>query len=285
MAKKAKDDNVKPESTFDGLAAAIREDKSATVRDAAAKAFGDIARVRTDMRAAVPALTAAMTDESMEVRANAAQCLGRIGRDASSAVDNLMAALLDKKGDRFSRGYSAIALVRVDPSDDRIPPALGEVVGDVQVPKGVREDAARALALLMNRAAPAVPTLAKVLSDKDPDVRQGAAAALAAVGPAASAALPAMRSALETEKEKGIRAQIIFALGTVGKDDPKVVESLRNALKDDNAEIILATIRALAAIGPAAKETLPALKTFTTDGRTEIREAAKDAIEKIQENP
>jgi HEAT repeat protein len=280
-ARQAKDDNVKPDKAFDGLTTALREDKVELVRAAAAKALGEMARHYTDMRPAVPALSAAVKDSSMEVRASAAEALGRIGRDSMAAVGNLMEALRDTKGDRYSRGFAAIALVRIDPTDDRIARALGEVLGEADAKKGVREDAARALALMGKDASPAVDPLAKLLSDKDIELRLQAATALAAVGPDARTALKALQEALK-DSDKGVRAQVIFAIGNIGLDAADAVPNLVETLKDANAEVRLAAVRALAAIGGPAKPAVPALKALLQDPTVEIRNAAKDAIQKIQ---
>jgi HEAT repeat protein len=47
----------------------------------------------------------------------------------------------------------------------------------------------------------------------------------------------------------------------------------------------LATVRALAAIGPQAKPAVAALKNLAQDPKVEIREAVKDALEKINKEP
>src|SRR5262249_21140757 len=143
-AKMAKDENVKPEATLAALAEALKEDKSEDVREAAAEAFGELAKVRVDkdkekLQPAVPALAAAMKDASMALRAQAAEALGRIGEPAKPAIPNLIDALLDTKADRFSRGFAATAMVQIDRTDEHIPLALATAVADKEADKGVRE--------------------------------------------------------------------------------------------------------------------------------------------------
>src|SRR5262249_54232640 len=98
-ATKAKQDEVDPRPAIEALAEVLKTDKVASVREAAATALGEVARVRTDLRAAVPALTDALKDEDPAVRTAAAATLGRLGNDATPAVAALIDVVQDRKGD------------------------------------------------------------------------------------------------------------------------------------------------------------------------------------------
>jgi HEAT repeat protein len=84
--------------------------------------------------------------------------------------------------------------------------ALGRI-GEAAVPSliqalshpdpDVREQAARALALIGPKSAPAVPDLIRLLDDVSDQVRRQAARALGQIGPAAKAANPALIKQLE----------------------------------------------------------------------------------------
>ena len=64
----------------------------------------------------------------------------------------------------------------------------------------VREQAARALALIGPKSVAAVPELVKLLDDESEPVRRQAARALGQVGPAAKAAIPALIKQLERKE-------------------------------------------------------------------------------------
>src|SRR5262249_54505108 len=186
---------VDPRTAIEALAEALKTDKSADVREAAATALGEVARVRTDLRAAVPGLTAAVKDDEPAVRAAAAQTLGRLGNDATPAGPARVGLLQDRQGDRFARSRAALGPGKVGGADTRVLAALAEVLGDAEAPKGVREDAARGLGQLRERAAPATAALARLLQDRDVELRRAAAGALGQIGPGAKDALPLLKAA------------------------------------------------------------------------------------------
>src|SRR6266436_293168 len=76
--------------------------------------------------AAVKALAEALQDKDAEVRKNAAQSLGRIGKEAKFAVKALTEALKDT--DLDVRGASALALGRIGKEAVSAAPALAEVL-------------------------------------------------------------------------------------------------------------------------------------------------------------
>jgi HEAT repeat protein len=92
----------------------------------------------------VPALAAALKDEDAGVRANAAQCLGRLGRAAGPAAGALMGLLQDADAN-------------------------------------VRLSAARALGTLGEPARATVTALRALRRDRQEDVRRAAAQAVAAL--------------------------------------------------------------------------------------------------------
>jgi HEAT repeat protein len=281
-ARAAKDADLDPKPAITALAATLKADKAASVREASAAALEKVRQVRPDVRDAVPALTDAVKDPSEEVRAAAVKTLTQLGLDAAPAVPNLLDLVKDKKAGRFSRGNAALALVRIAPTDDKVVPALVEVLGDKEAPKGVLIDAAKAVGLLKREGADAVEALGALLSDKDADVRRTAATTLGLVGPGARRALPALEKAIK-DPDKEVRSQSIHTLGKLGKDAAEAVPLLTDAVVDDKStEVRLAAIQALGEMGDTAKSALPALMNAVMDPKKDVREAAEEAIKKIQ---
>lgn len=99
---------------------------------------------------------------------------------------------------------------------------LGTVVGqDRPVPPLVADDDA------------VIPALIEVLRDNDPDTRQYAALALAAMGPRA---VNSLIGALK-DKSRDRRAAAAYALGQIGPPAQAAVPALVQTLKDDSPTV------------------------------------------------
>jgi hypothetical protein len=120
----------------------------------------------------------------------------------------------------------------------------------------VRDAAIDALGRIQPDPAPAVPVLAKLLTDQDFRTRCRVIEALSQIGPGAAEAVPALVEAFPKE-ELGAKQEILAALGHI-KGKPEVaIPLLTNALKEP--QLLPQAAEALAAYGPAAVDSLPAL--------------------------
>jgi HEAT repeat protein len=264
------------------LSAALK-DPSAGVREAAAKALGEIGDP-----GAVEGLSAALTDSSAGVRQSAAKALERIGWTSQSgqtgeayrlvqqrdwagcvrlgapAVDPLLAAL--KRRDRRVRASAAEALGKI--ASPRAAKALVATLGDSD--QNVRRAATEALVRIM---APAAKPLAEALLDGNetrrrlareildrtgwsPDRTAAGASYWVAkrqwarcVGIGARAVTPLLW-ALEHEDELG-RAEAALALGKIG--NPRAVQPLCAALNDDDEHVRMRVAGALVALHQSGK--------------------------------
>lgn len=108
------------------------------VRETAAEALGDIGR---PAQAAVPALIAALEDESERVRFHAAEALGTINQGEPTAIPALSAVLRDEN--ERVRQDAALALARIGPHAADAVKALEAVFSDGNM--YVRGDAVHAL--------------------------------------------------------------------------------------------------------------------------------------------
>jgi HEAT repeat protein len=145
------------------------------------------------------------------------------------------------------------------PEKDAVP-VLGELLGS-DIPL-VRSIAAEGLAEVAPDAVSVVGPLAQALKDKNLNVRFYAGRALTGMGPAASAAVPALIGALDTHPSR----------------EPDL-EGPPHYYKDARS----VAAEALAAIGPAAKAALPRLReAAASDDASEVRAAAAEALKKIE---
>jgi HEAT repeat protein len=267
---------------LEGLIDPLRGDKAAEVRKTAAEALG---RLGKDARPATEPLTAALKDKADPVRAAAAEALGRIGPDAKEAAPALVEALRDKKSDRSVRLFAAYALGRIDPTPPNLAvAALGEVLRDAESPTEARKAAADSLGLLGKVAEDAVPALAEALKDmKSVEVRRAAAIALAQIGPPAVKALPELRQATHDE-DKFVRSHATHTLGGLGKDAADAVPELIRLVKDDTVtEVRVAAIEALGLVGVKTSDAVDALSTASRSSQTVLREAAVEALKRLEE--
>src|SRR5438132_6546729 len=101
-------------------------------------------------------------------------------------------------------------------------PFLGQTVSSGDIGKALRE----------GRAA-AVPVLCEIVKNPDADLRSDALFALAAMGPEAKAAEPALAEAVTNETQS---TRFVLASRTLGKLDPAAAtEALANVLRDKAA--------------------------------------------------
>jgi HEAT repeat protein len=181
------------------------------------------------------------------------------------------------------------------------------VAGLVDQEVEIRRLAARGLSELGPDAREAVPSIIKALSDKDDQVRAGAAAALGNGGPIAIE-IPALIEALK-DPAPPVQFSAVKAAGRMGPAAKALVPALI-ARMDNTANDLVARQRpdttldlfilkgaaeAIGSVGPEAKQAVPSLIEFISPGEGffttrpairalgQIGPAAKQAIPKLKE--
>jgi HEAT repeat protein len=120
------------------------------------------------------------------------------------------------------------------------------------------------------------------LKDPDSNKRVAAAATLGCIGPAAGAAVPALREALN-DPDAGVKILTAVALGKIG--DPAAVPSLAAALKDAKPVERDAVAGALDRLEWKAVGAVEALTEALDDPDRHVRETAVRAIRRIVRVP
>jgi len=260
------------------LSDVLRADKSAAVRAGAAATLG---RAGEHAKSVVNVMVEAFKDQDAAVRAASAEALGRIGDEARGAIPRIIPLLKDQ--DPGVRLAAAFALGRVGPEASTAVPDLSLVLaGDNDV--AVRKEAARAFTLLGLDAKAGIPALAKALrDDKSEEVRQQCALALGKMGGDVQSAVPAMFEAMQKDPDKTVRTFVVHALGnTLGSNLKNHVKVFADQLlADKDGDVRIAIIQELAALGPDAKDALPALNRAVTDVQLTVRDEAKKAVKKV----
>jgi hypothetical protein len=149
--------------------------------------------------------------------------IGAFGVDGAPAAPALRAALADP--DPALRRAAALALEKVGTSAVDLS-ALTKLLVDPD--RGIRVAAALALKSAGSKAAPAVLPLIDTIRDPVLTVRLGAINALGAIGPAASAAVPALAAIVDdrTETRFTVRSSM-YALGRMGSAAQGALPALR----------------------------------------------------------
>ena len=132
-----------------------------------------------------------------------------------------------------------------------------------------------------------VPSLIKLLKNKDPKTRAKAADSLGQVGIVrALDAEDAVKPLTELLKDKdaGVRAAAATALGKIRLEPKTVVPELAKLLEEKSPTMLVAAANALAGYGKDAKETLPALQKAQQNAGADkkLRKVLQGAIATIR---
>jgi len=162
-------------------------------------------------------------------------------------------------------------------------PPLVEIVQDRQLGPG-RRAAARALGWMGPGADGAVPALCEALLDtgwKDRDVAAWALGRIAGNSDQARAALlKAMKD--EDGRIRGAAAQALGKLGGSAGEDSQSVDALIEQLGSSDNFVQAEAADALGRMGPGAKKAVPALKKAQQSEYHNVRQAAEEALKKIE---
>jgi HEAT repeat protein len=200
------------------------------------------------------ALTGALDDGDVNVRAAAAIALGRIGPDAKEAVGKLTILLEDST--ELIRWTAIIGLGGIGPAAVSAVPSLVHRLQDEA--KNLRWAAMLALGSIGREATSTVPALVEFLSGQEEGV-VGAATTLAKMG---ETAVPPLIEGMKSDKAH-VRWTCAIALGRIGPSAKAAVPSLMTALSDPEQKglyrVAEVAAEALGQIGPAAVSAIPAL--------------------------
>ena len=221
--------------------------------------------------------------------------LGRFGPRAKPAIPALEELLgADYWRCRIS---SALTLLEIDPTHERALdvclatlkqrsagfPEVGRVTMGDFLESGLEERLDRLMGPLGPRARVFVPTLCEILTNPGGSARISAAECLAAIGPEAEGAAPALIQALgsrrrDCSRSDDVRSAAVESLARIGA---AAVPSLVEALEDEDVLIRAGACDTLGRIGSDAASAVPALIEALGDERMAVRAASAMAVEKL----
>jgi HEAT repeat protein len=168
------------------------------------------------------------------------------------------------------------------PKDTEAIPVLIEMLQDRQE---LGEDVTYAEVALIclkgfgKEAKAAVPTVTRMLADKNASIRQKATTTLAQIGPAAKDTIPSIRAKLK-DADTSVRAAAVEALGKL--DDRDSLAALKTLMQDKDAGVRSRVVETFGRWKEDAKETVPLLlevmKTPASKLQTTIQREGKEMV-------
>jgi HEAT repeat protein len=276
----------------EAISLALRSDRSAQVRTAAATALGLIDP--EEARSSVLLLKNALEDPSPEVVLAAADTLRRLGKEASDALPNLVKLLKDPMADPLARTQAALALGRVGPPEAVQAGgvvALKETILAAETAPDLRIACVASVGFFGKDAADAVPAVGALLVLKATplEMRRKAIDTLDQLGLDARPALQEILKATRDD-DKHVRVRAIHALALMGKELgpelPTAVAAFNAALSDPAVDVRIAAINActllgLEGLGDSQKPILERISALTRDTQRDVADTARNALTKL----
>jgi HEAT repeat protein len=214
------------------------------------------------------------------ILATALSCTSDVGYANRSSHDWI--AQLDEPAPT-ARAQAADALghiLLIDAKNSRVIGALTRVLADTV--DAVRTSAAVALIGAGDRAAPAAPAVARLLSDSaHQSVRVLAADVLERIAqPATPVVIAALRNALH-DPDVEVRRRAIRVLGGLAPDDGDIVAAISTLLTDPSLVVRISALDALARMRGAASPAVVAVTRALADSNAGVREAATYALAQL----
>jgi HEAT repeat protein len=250
----------------------------APVRASAAFALG---KIGPDANAALPALTAALRqDKDASVRDAAALAVGRIVKRGQAPADlvNALCDLLAKDADVKVKRSAAVALGQCASDTPQVRGALEKAAADPS--KGLKQNAAWALGELCEKAKnPPVAALRTALGDSDKLVKRDAAIALGKLEDhdAARKAVPDLVACVNHEYIELQKAACFALVELVEPGDKKTAEILAKICKDKDKDLEVRQNAALALSnigGPEARAGAEVLLEVLQKGDLDLKRRA-----------
>jgi len=245
-----------------------------------------------------------LSDDDPISRMDAINQLAKMGPRARGAVPALRLVL--KQGDRKLRAAAARALDLILERPDRVAPLLVDLLAD-----GDRDLRAWAVGALQTRGegAAAVPFLADQLRSEDRGERMRAVWHLRILGSAASAAVPALVEAADSDgqscymyattlividKRYDLAAPVFLkamermsdvadsAAHDLGRLDEDGLPILETVLRDGSVDARLLAVRTLAHMDVEVAQAVPLLERAMRDEDHLVRKAAEDALNRVR---
>jgi HEAT repeat protein len=183
------------------------------------------------------------------------------------------------------RGYALRIIDRFGSEAKSAVPDLIELLKQPDLDPQLRRETHFALGQIGPASAPATPHLIAALGSDNERIRNSALFALGRIGPGAYTAVPTLEK-LSGVEDEFLRVASLWALVGIEPGDAalaaKATPELIKGLSSEREVVRLESSRTLGALGPAAKQALPALRPLVDDPSAAVAGTAAQAIEAIE---
>jgi len=248
-----------------------------------------------EAREAFPVLRSLVNDPDDEVAGIAIKILGQIGPESAPAVPGLVSQLRANFGSSprtvWNQRETIETLGKIGPGAKSAVPVLLEILNDprlaphaeshsdLDVPIQFVHATIVALTRIGDISPPVQTALRGRLSDGSQRIRAASVFALAAGGPDDDDLLADLVRLL-ADGSAAVRSGTALAIGNFVGDRRNMVAPLIAALDDEHPCVRTAAALSLGKMGPAARESLPALRRLVADPRSS-RQNRTDALETV----
>jgi hypothetical protein len=241
----------------------------------------------------------AQENNSYKSRSGAADALGKIGNDATTAIPYLRKLLEDNRLKLELRLSAAKALGNMGIYEKDAAIALGNALKDLKANNQVGIQAAEALGKIGNDEKASKEDIDNVISElidgfkvkgQKESVRITIASALGSIGNNASKAIPILTNVAQDKYERDInvRKNSIEALGKIHHNSKKTVDNLLVIWRDskNKPELRISISSALSNIGREAEDAITVLIDVLEDrdADSDLRNSVVDALGNINPN-
>jgi HEAT repeat protein len=169
-----------------------------------------------EARGAVPCLIRLLDGKDRELQTQAAETLGHIGQDARASIPRLEAFLLTFK--RLNRLHVAYAILNIDASNQKARDVFLDLIQQKENSE-VQYAALVDLGTFARKATPIVPTLIKLLEDRDERIRRRACSTLESTGEEGKMAILKLSELAAADSSEEVRKAADSALKELTKND------------------------------------------------------------------
>jgi HEAT repeat protein len=226
-------------------------------------------------RAATEHLMAKLKDKDAFVRVVAARALAALPPAPEITIPIWEETMKDADATTIRYALDALASL-----GEKAVPRLIEILAQH---KELRVEVAYTLGQMGPAAAAATDALAGLVADPDINLATEAVLALGKIGPAAKGAVPALCDALQQKEGTNAHA-IAFALGNIGPEAAAAEPILLQAMDSNDKSLAVIATRSFIEIQPpasrseAASRAVPVLASCLNDPLPETRKAAADCL-------
>ena len=280
---------VKNEEVIAALLDRLKNDRDSDVRSSATEALGELSVKNEEVIAVL--LNRLKNDESSSVRYYTVKALGKLGVKNEEIIAALLLNRLKNEEGWTKDVAEALVNLGVSHKESTSIVLLDRLKNDRD--SDVRKSATKALGKLgVKSEKVTIALIDRLKNDRASDVRSYAALALGKLGVSSQSVIAALLDCVKNDRAVWVRIEAVKALDKLGVRNQEVIAALLKIVKNyEDGDVRIVAVKILGTIGSEAKAAEPVLEEiiadtgfliFTDGASPRLRQAAKEALEKIK---